>query len=151
MAREDDFATLMAADATLVAILTGGIYKSGTVGNEGITRETAPTTFDANGYLKPCALVAQRAAVPDNQVRDGMAQHTSTVQVVEIWLYQDGGGYTSIDAAKARLYVLFEGYPFADSLPVESVNEVSRERDEGALKGASLERVDFAVYSVRGV
>lgn len=150
MAREDDFASRMTGDATLMVILTGGVFKSGTVGDEGITRETAPDAFDANGYLEPCALVVQRAAVPDNQVRDGIAQHTSTVQVVEVWLYQDSG-YTQIDLAKARLYVLFEGYQFNDSLPVESVNEVGRERDDGALAGASLERVDFAVYSVRGV
>lgn len=149
MAREDDFATRMLADATLVAILTGGIYKSGTVGLEGITRDTTPLAF-SNGYLLPSALVKQRGNVADNQVRDGIAQHTSTIQVVEIYLYQDTG-YTSIDSAKARLYVLFEGHQFNDSLPVESVNELDRERDDGALAGASLERIDFAVYSVRGV
>lgn len=149
MAREDDFATRMTGDATLMAILTGGVYKSGTVGLEGITRDTVPAAF-SGGYLLPSALVKQRGNVADNQVRDGIAQHTSTTQVVEIYLYQDTG-YTAIDLAKARLYVLFEGYQFNDSLPVESVNEVGRERDDGALAGASLERIDFAVYSVRGV
>ena len=61
MSRETDFETRMEADATLAAILTGGVYTSGAVGELGITRETTSAAFDSNGYLKPCALVRQCA------------------------------------------------------------------------------------------
>lgn len=149
MALEDDFATRMLADATLMAILDGGVFKAGTVGLEGITRETASTAFDANGYLEPVALVRQRGNVPDGNVRDGMAQKTSAVQVVEIYVYTDSAaGFTEIDAAIDRLYELFEGWQPSNSFPVEWVNTIERQRDTGALAGANLSRIDFAVYNV---
>lgn len=149
MSRENDFYARMIADATLVAILTGGVWKKETTGLEGITRETAAAAFDVAGYLRPTALVRQRDIVPDGAVRDPMAQKASTSVVIEIWLYEDRG-YTNIDAAMSRLFTLFEGYQFSDSFEVQWVNTVDRLRDMGSLKGASLARMDWQVSSVRG-
>lgn len=147
MSREDDFATRMLADATLVAILTGSVHKASEIGPEGVSRDTTPGAFDANGYLRPTALVRERSLVPDGNVRDGLAQVTSTIQVVEIYIYADITS-ASIEAAVSRIYVLFEGYPFADSFPVELSNIIKGLRDEGALSGSALTRMDWAVYSV---
>lgn len=148
MAREDDVATRMTSDATLVAILTGGVFKAGTVGRLGITRDTAPGAF--NGVaLKPCALVKQRGLIPDFEIQDFDERHASATQVIEVWLYEDSG-FSNIDAAMARLWTLFFGYKFSDSWPVEVTNEINRQRDDGALKGASLARMDLLVRSVRG-
>lgn len=148
MSREADFASRMTGDATLMATLTGGVFKTETVGVEGVTRETTPTAF-SSGYLLPCALVRQRAIVPDGIVEDDIEQDTSVRQVVEIWLYEDRG-YTSIDSAASRLFVLFQGYQFSDAFPAKLINQIERERDPGALKGASLARLDFEVFSVKG-
>lgn len=149
MSRETDFETLMEADATLMAILTGGVYTKGATGVEGITRETAAAAFDGSGWLKPCALVRERDLVPDGAVRDPMAQQSSAGQVVEIWLYDDAGaGYSAIQSAKDRLYALFEGYQFADSLEVAWANSLGNLRDLGALKNAAMSRIDFVVYSI---
>lgn len=151
MAREDDFATRMLADATLVAILTGGVHKASEIGGEGISRETTPTAFDATGYLEPAALVKQRGAIPTGDVYDPMSQHTSVRQIIEIWLYADPSvGYTAIDAALSRLYVLFQGYQFNDTAEIRLANLIDRERDTGALNGASLARQDWQVESVTG-
>ncbi len=149
MSRESQFETVMEADATLMAILTGGVWTKEATGVEGVGRETTPSAFDANGYVRPTALVRQRDTVPDNAVRDLMAQKVSTSVVVEIYLYEDRG-YTNIDAAMSRLFTLFEGYQFSDSFEVQWVNTVDRIRDMGALKGASLARMDWQVSSVRG-
>jgi hypothetical protein len=62
-------------------------------------------------------------------------------------MYQDSG-YDQIDLALARLYDLFEGYQFANSFPAELVNIIDRQRDTGALAGASLARMDFAVFNI---
>lgn len=148
MSREADFATRMLADATLTAILTGGVFKTETVGLEGVTRETTPAAF-SSGYLLPCALVRQRALIPDGIVEDDIEQDTSVRQVVEIWLYEDRG-FTSIDSAANRLFVLFQGYQFSDAFPVKLVNWIDRQRDMGALNNASLARLDFEVFSVKG-
>lgn len=150
MSREADFATRMTSDVTLMLILTGGVFKTETVGVEGITRETTPAAFDlSTKYLLPCALVRQRALVPDGIVEDDIEQDTSVRQVVEIWLYEDRG-YTSIDAAASRLFVLFQGWQFSDAFPAKLINQIERQRDMGALKNASLGRLDFELFSVRG-
>ncbi len=147
MAIESDIATLLSADAALDAILTGGVYAAGTAGRLGITRETTPGAF-SGGYLLPCALIRQRGRVPDGAVRDGAAQTTSTAQVVEIYLYQDTG-FTSIDAAAARIYALLEGVAVGtNGFPAELVNIIDRERDQGALLGNSMARMDFVIYSL---
>lgn len=149
MSKENDFATRMTGDSTLMAILTGGVYKSESVGIEGITRETATGAF-SGGYLLPCALIHQRGAVPDGQISDGITPRASYGQAVEIYLYQDSGaGYSAIDSAMLRLFVLFHGYSFSDSFPVEWVNTMDRLRDQGALNGAGMARMDFMVRSIR--
>lgn len=144
MSHEDEIATIMSADDTLMAILTGGVFKSGTVGIDGITREVAPTAFDANGYLEPCALVRQRGNVPTSDVKDYEQQVVSATQVVEIYVYQDTG-YDQIDLALARLYTLLFGEFLSDSFELDLVNVIDRGRDTGALNGASLARQDWVV------
>jgi hypothetical protein len=147
VAREDEIAAILAADATLTGILTGGILTSGTVGEEGLSRTETPAVFDAAGYLKPVALVRQRGLVPNSQVKDFDEQITSATQVVEVWLYQDSG-YVEIDAAKARIYTLLQGRMLAGTFELDLVNLIERQRDQGALRGASLTRMDWAVYSI---
>jgi hypothetical protein len=146
--RESEFAARMTADSALMATLTGGVYQSGLVGVEGITRETTPAAF-TNGYLQPCALIRQRGRIPDGQILDTLEQDTSAAQVVEIWLYEDKT-FSAIDAALERLFVLWQGATVTGSFPIELVNEINRQRDEGALKGKSLARVDFLVRSILG-
>lgn len=157
MSREDDFKARIVDDVVgspvivtgtpIMATLTGGVFTKAEVGRDGITRNSAPGAFDANGYLKPCALVKQRGLVPDGAIRDGITQDVSAAQVIEIFVYEDGG-YTSIDAALARIRDLFIGHHFTSSFEVEWVNLIDRERDEGALQGASMARIDFRVRSI---
>lgn len=150
MSREGDFKTRMAGSAPLMAVLTGGVYTREETGREGIVRGQAATddAFDAvTGFLKPCALIKQRDLVPDGVLRDEETQIASAVQVIEVYLYQDTG-YTSIDAALPLLVTLFMGHRFSDTFPVEWINLIDREQEEGALKGASLARVDFLVRTV---
>lgn len=149
MSRETDFETRMEADVTIMAILTGGVHAYGSLGPQGITRETVPAAFDANGYLKPCCIVKQRAAVPDGAVDDFQTQEASARQVVELWYYQDSG-YTSIDAALPRSKVLFHGYRFSDTFPIEwAGTPIPRGRDEGSLNGRSMARQDWLVIDIQ--
>ncbi len=150
MSREADFYAVLNADATLLATLTGGVWKREAVGVEGLTRQTAAAAFDGNGYLKPCALIAERATVPDGVVKDLMAQKVSTRVVVEVYLYQDAGaGYSALDTAAARIYVLLQGKQLANSAEIELVNAVGRWREmDGALKNACATRLDFLVAGI---
>lgn len=145
MAHEDDFATLLAADGTLPGILTGGIYKSGTLGPLGITRATAAAAFDSDGYLKPCALVKERAAVSTADAVDYNTPLKSTRQVVEVWLYQEQGSYAALDSARARIFALLQGYVVSDGFEVSLAQQLTRLREPGALAGASMARQDWQV------
>ena len=150
MSRENDFAAIMQADSTLMVTLTGGVYQAGLVGIEGVTRETTPAAF-ANGYLLPVALVKQRGRIPDGQILDTLDQDTSVTQVVECWIYCDSGdGYAPIDNAIQELFHLFQGHKLNDSFPIEWINTIERQRDEGAFKGKPLGRIDFLVRSIIG-
>lgn len=153
MSRENDFYAVLNGDATLLATLTGGVWKRETIGVEGLTRATAATAFDGTtGYLRPCALIAERATVPDGVVKDLMAQKVSTRTVVEVYLFNDAGaGYTALDTAAARIYVLLQGKQLANSAEIELVNVVGRWREEGgSLKNAVATRYDFLVPAIMG-
>lgn len=147
MSREGDFATRMLADTTLMATLTGGVYTSGTVGAEGITRDATPAAFGTGGWLMPCALVRQRGNVPTGDVVDYNDRTASARQIVEVWLYEDRA-YTAIDTAAARIYTLFQGHVLGGTFEIRLANSIDRQRDQGALSGASLARLDYEVVSI---
>lgn len=146
MSFESEIAAILDADATLDALLTGGIHQSSTVGVNGITRETTPSAFDANGYLKPSALVRQRNRVPTGDVLDFDAQIESARQIVEVWLYADSSaGYSTLDTAAARIRVLLMGETLTDSFELRLALWLDRQRDNGALANAAMQRLDFQV------
>lgn len=149
MAREDEVAAILEADVTLMAILTGGVYTSGELGPLGITRDTAEGAFDADGWLQPCALVKEAPTVSTSDVTDYEAQVQSARQRVEIWLYQDQGSYAALDSARARIYTLLQGYVFDDSFELSLAQEWTRQRDPGALSGASMARQDWRVDFIK--
>lgn len=145
MSREQQIATLLLADGTLGAILTGGVYSYGELSPEGITRELTPSAFDSmSGFLLPCAIVKQRGDIPTFEAGDRAGQVTSANVVVEIWIYE-AITYTAIDAAKPRIYAVLQGHVLPDSYEIYLANTLSRQRDTGALQDASMERVDYVV------
>lgn len=150
MSREEDFKAIMVADATLMAILTGGVYTVDEVSREGITRETNPGAFGTDGFLLPCALVSVRSARPNQAIRDEASTLTSADIVVEIYNYEDQG-YENIDAAQARQFTLFQGSMINGSYPVSWINTTPRARDTGPLGGASVQRQDWLTPILRGV
>lgn len=146
MSYESEIAAILDADGTLDALLTGGIYVSATVGPLGITRETVEDAFDANGYLLPCALVKQRDRVPTGDVLDFDAQIESMRQIVEVWLYADSSaGYSTLDTAALRVRTLLMGDTLTASFELRLALWLDRQRDNGALNGAAMERLDFQV------
>lgn len=150
MSREADIYAILSADATLLATLTGGVYKRESTGIEGITKQTTPAAFDTDGYPKPCALIAERATVPDGVVKDLMARVVSTRVTVEVYLYSDSSaGYGPLDTAFARIYALLQGRQLTASFELELVNAVGRWREiDGPLMNANATRYDFGVTGI---
>lgn len=149
MSREDDVYTTLAATFVTSLYLTGGLYKAGDLGPEGVTRVSAPAAFDSDGFLKPCGLIRQRSAVNTGELSDYDYKLLSKREVVEIYLYQDGGsGYDAIDGAASYITLQLTGESYSDSFEMDLANVLYRQRDNGALNGASLNKMDWAVVSV---
>jgi hypothetical protein len=146
MSFESEIAAILNADATLLLLLTGGVHTASTVGPLGINSASVAAAFDANGYLKPTALVRQRNKVPTGDVLDFDAQIESARQIVEVWLYADSGaGYATLDTAAARVRTLLMGETLTGSFELRLALWIDRQRDEGALSGAALQRLDWQV------
>ena len=97
--------TRLEADATLIAILTGGIYDASELPEDGLTPAAAPGAYTGT-RLKPCAVIRFR-----NQ-NETQIVGASKRRFFEIYFYQ-GVGQSSIDAAAARCRTLL--HPHARS------------------------------------
>ncbi len=88
---------LLNGDATLMATLTGGLHQAVEVGE--IDRQTTPAAFDANGEIKPCALLkfSDQAHIPP---------YTHGARLIVSLYFYEAKGAQNIDAALARAYVL---------------------------------------------
>jgi len=141
--------TLLAADATLTATLTGGIYDFLETKKLGINIVTTPSAFNASSVLKPCALIKARSEIPFGGIADPNAQYITISQVVEIWLYSDGDlGYTALATARDRIYALLQNNRVAGAFETRLANII-----EGVnapeLDYAALIRADYQVFGRR--
>jgi len=96
----------LAADGTLAAILTGGVYD-----RRGINRTATPAAYDSRGQLKPSAVVVE-------STQEEISTHPDAAGFVRHWFqvyyYEaEGGNYANIDAAKARTRALLHGQKIA--------------------------------------
>lgn len=132
------------ADAPLMLILTGGIFTDQAVGVEGFRREAGSPTesaFDADDFIKPCALIKEGNTVPFGNVRSDGDGFIAVSQTVFVYLYEMRG-HDQIDLARERIKVVlknkrlgrsytimwaFDSLPIPDSGPLlnsTSINQV---------------------------
>lgn len=90
-----DIEAVLEADATLMALLTGGVH----TGVKEIDRTATPSAFDANKELLPCALIKTGTEMPRGPYK------RSTQTSVHIYFYQRVGN-TTIESAMDRCYDL---------------------------------------------
>ncbi len=112
---------LLSTDATLTAILTGGVH----TGRE-LTRRSHAAAFDGNQEILPSALVKETSEIGDN------APLRSSVQVVTIYLYERDG-YASIKAATNRIYDVLHDHKFCGGGRTELLSAIPQTED-GALE-----------------
>jgi len=100
MSIRTDLRETLEGDATLVAILTGGIYDASELPQDGLTPEAAPGAYAANGVtLKPCAVLRFR------NMNETEIVGNSRRRFFEIYFYQHVG-QAQIDIAQARCRAL---------------------------------------------
>ena len=91
---------LLAADTTLLATLTGGVYD-----RRGISRTGTPAAYDTtSGLIKPCAVVTV-----SSDSRIGPAEMGTEEDYLIVYVYEaDGNHYAAIDVAKDRIKTLLD-------------------------------------------
>ncbi len=93
MSLSDDIKTALESDTALAALLTGGIFND----VEEISKPNTPGAFDANGELKPCALIKIGTDLK------GGPYSSSMQTAVTIYFYQRAG-YSVIEPAMEKAY-----------------------------------------------
>lgn len=152
MSHATDARTALAANATIMAQLTGGAYTySGTpasngTGRLGINRDSTPNAYGSDTLLKPCALCKQRGEIPDGQVVDQALQVQSYRAVVEVWLYSDGGAAAPETAATLIIALFHERT--VGSARFRLINKIEDFRDP-EMERANVIRLDFEIAKVR--
>lgn len=140
------------ADATLMAILTGGVYTERGDGRAPVSPGDTPTAYstDATSGVKellPCAVIRTEAEGPDGPA--GCSQRTT----VRIGVYQKEG-YTSTAAARARIHALLHNgfltldnghnlHTFWLDTPFPESFDDSIEGGEGRREGVSYEAARY--------
>jgi len=99
MSLANDVKTVLSADATLMASLTGGVFADVVE----VSRQKTAGAFDANEELKPCALVKEGV-----ESRRGPYRENVSVQTPIIIYFYERDGYAAIESAMSRTLTLLQ-------------------------------------------
>lgn len=149
MTRESEAVTWLLGDGAITALFTGGIrgYRAVWSTREGFTRALYASAFDASGFLKPMLIVKERGEIPRGDLYDEAERVESTNQILEIQMYEDAG-YSSIEAGKPLIIARLQGHQFSRGYPARLVFETVPLQDNGTIKGASMQRLDFQIVGL---
>jgi hypothetical protein len=136
---------ILEADATLMALLTGGIFENRELGVSGnsfqniIASRRDPTI---GNIFKPFSIVRGRNVVTTSQfLRDEPTQYTSVEQTVEVWILDDpSSSIDVIDSATDLVYELLQFRPPTGAFQCELVHYFdARDYDFAGARAMSLE------------
>jgi hypothetical protein len=100
---------ILEADATLLALATGGIWDWDETGRMGINRSNTLTAAAfTSGIIKPCVLLKLASSVPFGGIADDEAKLVSVREMLEVWAYQHTG-YSTIKSMLDRAFTLLQG------------------------------------------
>lgn len=129
--------TLLTNDATLMAILTGGLEYQVVE----ITRQGSPNCFDTSGEIKPCALLKLNTDVPFGE------HYQSSRLTFNLYWYQLNG-YDQIDLARARARTLLHRQKITPTTgtcwEIHHDNDVLDQEDQALRCAMSMSR--YAAY-----
>lgn len=148
VAEEAEFVAWLQGDPATVAILVGGIYASSALTRLGIHREVTPDAFGVGGQIKPLAIIKARAPIPDSSLFDEEERVVAQSQVLEVWGYQYVG-YDQIAAAQQAIFNRTQGHAFTGCYKAQWAYTTPQQVDQGALLGASCQRMDWRIRRLR--
>lgn len=153
MTLENSIRTILAADATLTGLLTGGLYESKLTGKNGFSKNDAhaksawETDADNFNILRPSVVIRERGLIPDYTREHHPTQTLGTRQAVELWFY-DYLTYTTIAAARTRCYALLHSTSVSGIGRLSWASNLDGLRAE-ELDNAALLRAEYSVTTIR--
>lgn len=138
----------LAADATLTALLPGGIHNYSDLGRKGLNRIRTLAAFDEQiGLIKPLCIVLLLNQEPTGEAQDMTNGYVFTVTPLMTWVYQEGnGGYDIVAPAFQRIYQLLANHRFLNPTFRVLFHQVIKDKREPDLMDASYYRGDWRVY-----
>jgi len=120
MSLSDEIKTALEEDDELMALLTGGIFNE----VEEISKQNTAAAFDANGEIKPCALIKLG-------VETKAGPHARSVRTpFRIYFYQRQG-YDVIDPAMEIVFDLLNDQQIGERVwNIEYGSEINQQRDQ---------------------
>jgi hypothetical protein len=120
MTLSSELKTVLQANASLMAVLTGGIF----VDVEELSLQKTPGAFDTNKEVKPCVLIKVPNETPAGPYK------TSVRTTIVIYFYQRSG-YDKIAAAMVYAYGELNEEKIGTGVwNIEHVNSVHQQRDQ---------------------
>lgn len=146
MSVESTLKAVLEADATLLALATGGVWSWDETGEKGLSRTLTPAAFDSFGVIKPCVMVGARAANPDPSIADDTGQIVATRQVVECYIMADSG-YSTHESIANRIYTLLQAKMISGAGRVDWAGSIRMGRDLDL--NANVLRDDWLTVRIR--
>lgn len=149
MSRVTQIRDFLRSDATLVALLTGGIWQLSDTGRNGLDRRSRPEAFDGTtGVLKPTAVLRGRGHHKWGGIDDITESTTSGRQVLEIYFYDDGDRtYNTIESARSRVKSLLHYKRLPGISMIKWFNNLDDEKAE-ELNEALMIRGDYEIIAI---
>lgn len=145
---EAEFVAWLQGDPATTAILVGGIYASSALSRLGIHRDVTPAAFNGGGQIQPLAIIKARAPIADSSIFDEEERVVAQSQVLEVWCYQYVG-FDKIVAAQQAIFARTQGHAFTGCIKAQWAYTTPQQIDQGALLGASCQRMDWRVRRLR--
>jgi hypothetical protein len=122
----------LVSDPTLASLLPGGIWDAAE-----ITRQLTPTAFDANGEIRPCALVKL-------ETESSVDPYPTGSRLFVLVLFYELSGYVTIDLAMERVYALLHRGKIGSNVwEVDHTNDVLDLKDPALNCSLAMSRYMF--------
>lgn len=140
--------SVLDADSTFTALITGGVLTYENLPVKGINRRDMPGSYDSNGLLKPLCVVKLRSTIPDGALFDNVTQMRSVRRVIELWFYAArSAGWSDLENAADRARVLLDFQKHGSVAHIRYIGGFPNTRAEEPAD-ACMKREDYEVYAL---
>jgi hypothetical protein len=144
--RETEFAAYLRADASLPALVPGGIYADRDLTVAGVTDAAQTPAVWAGGSFNACIVIREAAVVPQYRVMDEAEQLVDVAQRLEVYIYALTA--VAVVAIAKRVFAITQGHHFDDAYAATFQPGLGL-MDAPNLMDVHMQRDDYLLVSLR--